>query len=76
MKTETIQIDKAGRVVLPKPLREQFNLVAGDKLRVSVEAPVLNLSQRMFRASWFAREVFWFLRVSLPNASLPKKLEK
>ena len=37
MKTETIQIDKAGRVVLPKPLREQFNLVAGDKLRVSVE---------------------------------------
>ena len=32
-----IQIDKAGRVVLPKPLREQFNLVPGDKLRLSVE---------------------------------------
>jgi len=37
MKTETIQIDKAGRVVLPKPLREQFNLLPGDKLRLSVE---------------------------------------
>lgn len=37
MKTEMIQIDKAGRVVLPKPLREQFNLVPGDKLRLSVE---------------------------------------
>jgi AbrB family looped-hinge helix DNA binding protein len=37
MKSEMIQIDKAGRVVLPKPLREQFNLVAGDKLRLSVE---------------------------------------
>ena len=36
-KTETIQIDKAGRVVLPKPLREQFNLLPGDKLRLSVE---------------------------------------
>jgi len=37
MKNETVQIDKAGRVVLPKPLRDQFNLVAGDKLRLSVE---------------------------------------
>ena len=37
MKGETIQIDKAGRVVLPKPLRDQFNLLPGDKLRLSVE---------------------------------------
>ena len=37
MKNETIQIDKAGRVVLPKPLREHFNLLPGDKLRLSVE---------------------------------------
>jgi AbrB family looped-hinge helix DNA binding protein len=37
MKTGTIQIDKAGRVVLPKPLRDQFNLLPGDKLRLSVE---------------------------------------
>jgi AbrB family looped-hinge helix DNA binding protein len=37
MKTETLQIDKAGRVVLPKPLREQFHLLPGDKLRLSVE---------------------------------------
>jgi AbrB family looped-hinge helix DNA binding protein len=37
MKNGIIQIDKAGRVVLPKPLREQFNLLPGDKLRLSVE---------------------------------------
>ena len=37
MKKETIHIDKAGRVVLPKPLREQFNLLPGDKLRLFVE---------------------------------------
>ena len=37
MKKETIQIDKAGRVVLPKPLREQCNLLPGDKLHLSVE---------------------------------------
>jgi AbrB family looped-hinge helix DNA binding protein len=37
MKTETLQMDKAGRVVLPKPLRDRFNLLPGDKLRLSVE---------------------------------------
>jgi AbrB family looped-hinge helix DNA binding protein len=37
MKTKLIQIDKAGRVVLPKPLRDQFNLMPGDKLRLSME---------------------------------------
>ena len=30
-------MDKAGRIVLPKPLREQFNLAGGDKLRLYVE---------------------------------------
>ena len=43
MKTEMIQIDKAGRVVLPKPLRDQFNLVPGDKLRLSVEGQSIKL---------------------------------
>ncbi len=43
MKTETIQIDKAGRVVLPKPLRDEFNLVAGDKLRVSIDGKTIKL---------------------------------
>lgn len=43
MKTETIQIDKAGRLVLPKPVREQFNLVPGDKLRLSVEGNSIKL---------------------------------
>jgi AbrB family looped-hinge helix DNA binding protein len=43
MKTETIQIDKAGRVVLPKPLREHFNLLPGDKLRLSVEGKAIKL---------------------------------
>ncbi len=43
MKTETIQIDKAGRVVLPKPLRDHFNLLPGDKLRLSVEGKSIKL---------------------------------
>ena len=33
----TVRIDKAGRVVLPKPVRERFNLLPGDQLRLLVE---------------------------------------
>ena len=43
MKTETIEIDQAGRVELPKPLRKQFNLVPGDKLRLSIEGNSIKL---------------------------------
>ena len=46
MKNETIQMDKAGRVVIPKPLREQFNLLPGDKLHLSVEGNGFRLEPR------------------------------
>ncbi|HEY3854778.1 MAG TPA: AbrB/MazE/SpoVT family DNA-binding domain-containing protein [Verrucomicrobiae bacterium] len=37
MNTDTIQIDRAGRVALAKWLRDKLGLVPGDKLRISVE---------------------------------------
>jgi AbrB family looped-hinge helix DNA binding protein len=43
MKSEAIQMDKAGRIVLPKPLREHFNIVPGDKLRLSADATGIRL---------------------------------
>jgi AbrB family looped-hinge helix DNA binding protein len=44
VKTQLIQIDKAGRVVLPKPLRDRFNLVPGDKLRLLVEGNAIRFA--------------------------------
>jgi AbrB family looped-hinge helix DNA binding protein len=43
MKTNTIQIDTAGRVVLPKLIRDRFNLLPGDKLRLTVEGNGIKL---------------------------------
>lgn len=37
MHTGTVQIDGAGRVVLPKPIRKRLNLAAGDKLRFAAD---------------------------------------
>jgi AbrB family looped-hinge helix DNA binding protein len=40
---KTIQIDQAGRVVLPKPVREMLKLVPGDSLKVTVESSGIRL---------------------------------
>ncbi|HTG45527.1 MAG TPA: AbrB/MazE/SpoVT family DNA-binding domain-containing protein [Verrucomicrobiae bacterium] len=37
MNKQTIQVDRAGRVVLPKPIRKRFNLLPGDKLRLTAD---------------------------------------
>ena len=42
----SITIDKAGRVVLPKQIRERFNLVSGTELEVELEADGVRLRVR------------------------------
>ena len=39
----SITIDKAGRLVLPKPIRDRFNLVCGTELEVELEADGVRL---------------------------------
>ena len=39
----TITIDRAGRIVVPKSLRERFNLVAGTELEIEASGECLRL---------------------------------
>jgi AbrB family looped-hinge helix DNA binding protein len=39
----TVQIDRAGRVVLPKKLRERFRLQGGDTLSLEVKGDAIQL---------------------------------
>jgi AbrB family looped-hinge helix DNA binding protein len=43
MKEMTVQIDQAGRVVLPKRLRERFRLRGGDTLAIEVRGDAIEL---------------------------------
>jgi AbrB family looped-hinge helix DNA binding protein len=43
MKEATVQIDGAGRVVLPKPLRDRFRLRGGDLLAIEVRGDAIEL---------------------------------
>jgi AbrB family looped-hinge helix DNA binding protein len=40
---DTIQMDQAGRVVLPKQLRERFRLRAGDSLAIEAKGDTIEL---------------------------------
>lgn len=44
MKRAMIPIDKAGRIVLPKPLRKRLSLLPGDKLSVTMEGNSIRLT--------------------------------
>ena len=43
MKDATVQIDQAGRVVLPKRLRDRFRLRGGDTLAIEVRGDAIEL---------------------------------
>lgn len=38
-----VTLDKAGRIVLPKPLRDDFNLEAGDSLEIESSGEYITL---------------------------------
>ena len=43
MPSVTVQIDQAGRIVLPKRLRDRFRLHRGDVLNVEVRGDIIEL---------------------------------
>jgi len=43
MKETTVQIDQAGRMVLPKPVRDRFRLRGGDTLAIEVRGDAIEL---------------------------------
>jgi AbrB family looped-hinge helix DNA binding protein len=45
--TATVTLDKAGRFVLPKPVRDQLHLRAGSKLRLNVTGDRMELTQEV-----------------------------
>ena len=45
-----VQMDQAGRVVLPKKLRERFRLQAGDTLSLEVKGDAIELRPKKARA--------------------------
>jgi AbrB family looped-hinge helix DNA binding protein len=56
MKATMVPIDKAGRVVLPKWVRESANLLPGDELKVSLEGQRIQLEPAVDDSSGLVRK--------------------
>jgi AbrB family looped-hinge helix DNA binding protein len=74
--TTTTTLDKAGRVVLPKPLREQMRLAPGDTLQIESEGERITL--RPVRPKVMLKKEFgiWVYQGESTDASIPDLLNR
>ena len=62
----TLSIDKAGRLVLPKPVREQLQLAAGDSLELESSEDQIVLRPVRGAGTLRKKKGIWVLRTGEP----------
>ena len=62
----TVIIDKAGRVVLPKTLRDELHLASGDTLDLTVEGERVTLCPRRIVPPLQKERGVWVFRIGEP----------
>lgn len=71
-------LDKAGRIVLPKPLRDELRLEAGDTLEVESSSDVITLRPTRGNAQLRKKRGIWVYRSGEPlsQAAVDKAIEE
>ncbi len=64
-----LTLDKAGRVVLPKPLRDELQLSSGDALEVESQGDVITLRPVRGNAPLRKKRGVWVFRAGEPLAA-------
>ena len=64
--TGTLTIDKAGRIVLPKPLREELQLEPGDSLEVNIKGEEITLRPIRGNSPLKKKHGVWCFRLASP----------
>jgi AbrB family looped-hinge helix DNA binding protein len=74
----SVTLDRAGRVVLPKTLREELHLSPGDTLDLTVEGESVTLRPRRIATPLQKERGVWVLRTgkSLAAAETEEKLRR
>jgi AbrB family looped-hinge helix DNA binding protein len=66
--TSTLTIDKAGRIVLPKPLREELQLEPGDSLEVNTKGEEITLRPIRGNSPLKKKHGVWVFQAGQPLA--------
>jgi AbrB family looped-hinge helix DNA binding protein len=65
--SSTVSIDKAGRLVLPKPLRDKLGLEAGDTLAIESQGDAITLRPIRLEPSMAKKQGIWVHNGQLPT---------
>ena len=76
--TKTLTIDKAGRVIIPKPLREALHLSPGDSLTLDSSGDQITLRPVHEKAPMHKERGIWVFRSGKPlkDFSIPDFIDK
>lgn len=66
--TQKLTLDKAGRIVLPKPVREELGLAAGDTLQLDTEGDHILLTPVREQAAMRKEQGIWVFDEGTPAA--------
>jgi AbrB family looped-hinge helix DNA binding protein len=73
----TLTIDKSGRLVIPKPVRDALGLRPGDRLELSRKGGELILSLSQPQSVLQKERGLWVYRSGLPtSASIPELIDR
>jgi len=64
--TTTLTVDKAGRIVLPKPVRDELQLSAGDSLELEISGEQIVLRPVRGRVGMRKKQGIWVLDFDEP----------
>jgi AbrB family looped-hinge helix DNA binding protein len=69
-----VTIDRSGRVLIPKAVREELRLKAGDKLEVASEAGRITMQRKRSIAK--KEQGVWVYQGGDPTTSIPELIER
>ena len=62
----TLNMDKAGRIVLPKPVRDELQLSPGDSLELEVSEDRIVLRPARIKPRLYKKQGIWVLHTGAP----------
>ncbi len=74
--TAKITLDKAGRVVIPKSLREHMHLAAGDTLQLEQEGERITLRPVRAQATLKKEYGVWVYQGERTDVSIPEVIDR
>lgn len=74
--TTTLTLDRAGRVLIPKTLRNKLQLDAGDSLQLESEGETITLRPVRTRALLKKEKGVWVYQGEATDASIPSLIDR